>query len=161
MRYGTLVIQIAFSGIFSALAIILGLFARFDLFGGHIYLIGIILFLIPIVLRLPFSILVTTISILITDWYSGWIGFTWISIIAYISSISIIHAFKFFKTKILYILFTLIAALVLIMIFYALESIVINASMATNDLIATSIQMAIVLPSVWILYLPIRLLKII
>ena len=161
MRYGGLIIQIAFSGVFSALAIVLGFFAKFDLFGGHIYLIGIALFLAPIVLKLPFSIIVTSISILIVDWYSGWIAYTWISIIAYVSAIAIINVFKLFKTKILYIVFTLIGSIIIIMAFYALESIVFEKSQVINDLIATSIQMAIVLLTVWILYLPIRLLKII
>jgi len=64
--------QIVYTGVLTAIAIIIGVFVHFPLFGGYVYLIGIVTFLFPIFLRLDFALIGTISSVVIADVASGY-----------------------------------------------------------------------------------------
>lgn len=149
------------AAVMSALAILLGIFGTFTVGGSGVYLIGIVLFLMPLVLRLPALIISTVISIVISDLMTGYIGYTWISCIAYVSAVLIIWALNIFiKLKIIYIISTLLAAIVVVCIFYFLSLAIPAFSHARiiKDLIGTIIEVSIAFAVSNILYLPFKLI---
>jgi len=54
------------------MAIIVGVFVQFPLFGGNVYLIGIVTFLIPLVLRIDFALITTVAAVAIADVVTGY-----------------------------------------------------------------------------------------
>ncbi|TCG11732.1 hypothetical protein [Mycoplasma marinum] len=148
--------QIAISGLMVGVAVIVGFFGYFPLAGGNVYLLAAVIFLFPLVLKLPYAILSTISAVIMVDSLTGYIAFTWISIIAYVGAILIIWTMGLLKIKIIFLLSTLVASAYLIFIFLSLEWIIFGKSYALKDAIATTIQMSIVLPIVYIFYIPIK-----
>ena len=81
--------QITLSGFMCGLGIILGIYGTFNLGGGGVYLIAIVIFLMPLVLKLPALVLSTIITIITADAVTGYLAYTWISCIAYLSAVLI------------------------------------------------------------------------
>ena len=147
------------SGLLVGLGIILGTFATLHIFGGAVYLIGIVAFLMPIILRLKFSIISVLVTVAITDLINGYIIYVWISLIAYGVATIIIWMFSKLRLKILFIPGLLLAAISIVGIYFFMELITIDMAMAIKDMFANLIQFAIVIPIVSLLYTPILLLK--
>ena len=159
MKHKSIVKDITLTGILTALAIVVGLFAHFPLFGSHVYLVGIVVLLMPLVLRLPFAIIGGILSVILTDLYTGWIAYTWISVIAYMAGIIIIYLFvKLFKIKLMFLLGLLLGSVAITLIYFVLIYVVIDQAAAYDGLIANGIQFAIVIPSCALLYLPVRII---
>ncbi len=152
------ILQITISGMLTAIAVLIGIYGHFTIGGGGVYLLAAIVFLFPLLLRLPFVILTTVISCIITDWATGWIAFTWITLIAYGGAVIIIWAFNLNNKRYSYFLGTFLGASYLIVVYLVIEMVVpaYGVSLALKDAIATTIQMAICVPIVWVLYLPIQ-----
>ena len=159
MKHKSLVYEITLSGLLVAIGIVLGVFATFNIFGGAIYLVGIVAFLMPIILRLRFSIIAVLITITITDLIHGYIIYVWISLIAYGVATIIIWMFSKLRLKILFMPGLLLASVSVISIYFFLEVLVFDRAMAIKDLYANLVQFAIVIPCVSLLYTPILLLK--
>ncbi|MCR8613264.1 MAG: hypothetical protein NC236_02165 [Mycoplasma sp.] len=158
MKTKRLIKQIVLSGIMTALAVIVGMFAHFYFLGGQVFLVAIIIFLMPLLFKLNFLIINTVISVVLVDLLNNWITYTWISIIAYLIAVLTIWTCKHFKLKIFYMVGTLTAAGLVVLIYYLLEKKVFGEALAIDDLYATSLEMAITLPVVWILYFPIKII---
>lgn len=158
MKYKNIIYEITLSGLLMALAIALS-FATFKIGGGGVYLIGIAVFVMPLMLRLPFAFISGIASVVIADALSGYIMYTWISVIAYGSAIIIIWLSKLLKFKFIYIIGLLIASFVIVLIYYLLDLVMWDQSYATADAIATLIQFAIVVPIVSIIYQPLKLIS--
>lgn len=151
--------QIAMSGILVALAVIMS-FAHFTIGGGNVYLIGIVVFLMPLCLRFPYMLISAISSVVICDLITGWIAFTWISIIAYGGAVIIIWASTKLRFGFIFIGGLIIGSIYAVTIYYLLESSIdsIGHSIAVKDAIATSIQFAIVIPITSLLYFPLKLI---
>ena len=154
-----IVLQIALSGILTGLAILIGFFGNFRVFGGDLNLIGIVIFIMPFFLKIQYSVISTGIAVVITDLLNGWIAFFWISMIAYIGAVVIISLFKFIKLKIVYFILISIAAIYIIGIYYFLENYSISNSFAVKDLVSTSIEVGITWTISMIIYLPIKIVS--
>lgn len=150
--------EISLSGMLMALAIALS-FATFKIGAGSVYLVGVAIFVMPLMLRLPFALITGITSVVIADALTGWIMFTWISVVAYGSAIVIIWLSKLLKFKLFYILGLIVASLVAVLIYYLLEMIAFDKAIATADAIATLIQFAIVVPMVSLLYQPLKMVS--
>ncbi|NQZ29062.1 MAG: hypothetical protein HRT98_01620 [Mycoplasmatales bacterium] len=150
------ILQITISGMLVGLAILVGVYGHFQLSGGGVYLLAAIVFIFPLLLRLPFVILTTTISCIVTDWATGYIAFSWITLIAYIGAVMIIWLFQLTKNKFIFFISVLIASVYVILVYLLLEIIVFDKALAYKDAIATTVQMAICLPIIFILYFPIK-----
>lgn len=157
MKYKNVIQEITLSGVLMALAIALS-FANFKVGGGSVYLVGIAIFVMPLVLRLPFALITGIASVVIADALSGWIAFTWISVIAYGLAILVIWLFKLLKFKFIFILGLLIASGLAIAVYFFIEWKVFDLALASSDAIATTIQFAIVVPIVSLLYWPLKTL---
>ena len=155
---GQLIKQICKSGVLISLAIVLGVFANFHFFGGHIFLVGGIIFLFPLFLKIPFAFLSTIISVTLVDLFSNSSQYIWISIIAYGVSIVVISLFSFLKFKLFYLAGVILASLLNVGIFYLLERVAFDSALATSHLIPNLIQFAFVLGIVFVAYFPLKLL---
>lgn len=148
--------QISLSGILLALAVVLS-FATFNMGGSKIYLVGIAIFLMPLCLKFPYMIITTLTSILIADTINGWLAYTWISMIAYGGAVVIIWLSKLLKLGIFYMASLVIASAFIIFIYYVLDMQMFGKSWAIKDVVATSIQFAIVVPVVSLMYYPFKI----
>lgn len=152
--------QIALTGILVALAIIVGAFAHFPLFGSQVYLVGIIIFLMPIVLRMPLAILGAIISVVLTDLITGWVAYTWISIIGYTLATVVLRLASLMKFKFTYMPALIFASGIVITTYYVFTFLAIDKSLADKETLTNLVQFAIIIPVVAILYTPIRLISI-
>ena len=159
MRHKIFIQQISLTGIISALGVILGIISNFPLLGGRVYLVGSIIFIMPLILRFYFMVIGTFIIILLTDFFSGWLAYTWISMLAYLSSIIIIWLFLKKKNKYWFTFSLFIGSITNIFIYFVFEYIVFDQAQAISDLISTSIQFLIVIPISLFLYYPIQKIK--
>ena len=159
MKHKSIIYEMTLSGLLVGLGIILGTFATLHIFGGAVYLIGIVAFLMPIILRLKFSIISVLVTVAITDLINGYIIYVWISLIAYGVATIIIWLFSKLRVKKLFIPGLLLAAISIVGIYFFMELITIDMAMAIKDMFANLIQFAIVIPIVSLLYTPILLLK--
>lgn len=151
--------QIVLTGIFTAAAILIGSFVHFPIFGSNVYLIGAVIFLMPIVLKMPFAIIGASISVVLSDLTTGWIAYTWISIIAYVGGVIIIKLFSYLHFKFIYVIGVLVASLFAIATYFITMNIF-DKAQAFSELWTDLIQFAIVLPIVIILYRPIKIISI-
>ena len=151
--------QICKSGVLTALAIVFGTFIHFPLLGGHIFLVGAIVFIFPMFLKWPFSLLSAIISVSLVDVFSGWSNYFWISAIAYGVSVIIIELFTLLKWKIFYLLGVLTASFLNVGIYYLLEQIVFGKELAIQHIVVNIIQFAIVFGIVSLVYFPLKLLS--
>ena len=158
MKIG-LIKQITLSGMFLGLAIIVGAFGNFNIFGGSLNIIGIVIFVLPFFLKIQFSVITTALSVSIVDVIHSWGFATYISIIAYVGALLIMYLSKIIKLKIMYFVFLLISALWVIFIYYILERLVIGQDFAIKDIISTSIEMGAVVVSCLFLYIPMRIIS--
>lgn len=147
--------QISLSGILLALATVLS-FATFNFGGGYVYLIGIAIFLMPLCLKFPYMLMTAITAVTISDAINGWIINCWISMIAYGGAVVIIWLTKQLKLSIFYIVGLFVAAGFVIATYYFLELAMWGKAFAIKDVIATSIQFAIVVPTVSLLYIPFK-----
>ena len=158
MRNNISIKQIATSGVLVGLAVLLGAFARFPLFGGNVYLVGVIIFLMPLMLKYAYALASTLIAIVLTDLIGGWIAFTWISMLAYGTAVSIIYIFSVAKSKFIFIPGLIFGSMAAIAIYYFMELAVFDHAIAISDLYTTSIQFAIIIPIVALVYTPIKII---
>ena len=159
--YRVSIYQLSLGGIMTAIATLLGIFGTFTIGGSGVYLISIVLFLMPLVLRLPMLIFSTIISVVLSDLFTGYIGYTWISCMAYLSAVLIIWLLNSLITlKITYLISTFVASLLVVAIFYLLSLgiPVFNHAQIINNTIATSIEVLIAFVVTNILYLPFKLI---
>ncbi|MCP4337154.1 MAG: hypothetical protein GY679_04900 [Mycoplasma sp.] len=149
--YGQNIEQIARASIITALAIMAGM-TGFIKTGVSIYLTAAPLFLSTLLLKTNYSLLSTIISILIVDCITGWIGYTWISLIGYISGLIIVWLFSN-RNKAFYMLGVTLGSLALLSI-YTLLWWFINKDPGTALVLlgGTSIQMSFVWVFIFILY---------
>lgn len=159
MKHRATIQQMTLTGVLTAIAVIVGAFAHFPLFGGQVYLVGAIVFLMPLILKLRYALIGTLVSVLLTDLITGWIQFTWISLIAYGVGTVIIFLFSIPKMKLLFIPGLIIASLTIAAIYFLLELSVFDKGLASSDFIASLVQFAIILPIVGILYTPVKLIS--
>lgn len=157
MKYKSPIIQISLTGVLTALAILMGAFAYFPWFGG-VYLVGAIVFLMPLILKFWYSLIGTLLSVFFTDLITGWIQYTWISLIAYSVGIIIIFIFSIPKIKLLFIPGLFIASLVITGIYFVLLWVMKDRAYAIFSSWGTMLQFAIVIPLTSLLYLPIKIL---
>lgn len=150
--------QITLSGCLSAIAIVVGIFLHFNIFGGNLYVIGIIIFLFPLLLRIDFVIISSIISVSITDIFTGFGQYTWISILAYGFGVIIIWLFSKLRFKLAYMLGVLLAGIFIIVAYFFLELIVFDLSIALRDLATTSLEILISLSVVSFLYHPTKII---
>jgi hypothetical protein len=66
-----IVFQIALSGILTGVAIMVGFFGNFHVFGGDLNLVAIVIFIMPFFLKMRFPVLSTGISVVIVDLMNG------------------------------------------------------------------------------------------
>ncbi len=151
-----IILQITISGLLVALAILIGIYGNFKIGGGGVYLLASIVFLFPLLLKFPYILLSTMSSCIMTDWLTGWIAFSWITLIAYTGAVTIIWLFQLTKFKIAYFLGVFLGSVFLVMTYLLLEMTVFDVSIALKDAISTTIQMLICIPILWILYFPIK-----
>ncbi|WKX02805.1 hypothetical protein [Candidatus Mycoplasma mahonii] len=149
--------QITLSGLLIGLAIIIGLFLHFPLFGGQVYLIGIIIFVMPLFLRIDMLIISAISSVVLVDVISGFGQYSWMSAIAYGLAIIPIWLMLKLQFKIFYFISLIISSLIIIATYYFLERITFGSALAFKDFLATSLQMAIVVPIVIMLYWPLKM----
>lgn len=71
MKFKNEIKHIVLSGVLLGLAIIIGVFAHFPLFGGTVYLIGAIVFVLPLVLPFGYAIITGVIAVALSDVFSG------------------------------------------------------------------------------------------
>lgn len=157
MKFKNEIKHIVLSGVLLGLAIIIGVFAHFPLFGGTVYLIGAIVFVLPLVLPFGYAIITGVIAVALSDVFSGWAAYCWISIIAYGLAITIIWLFTRINLKITFLIGMVFAALEILVAYFFLEWIVFDKALAFSDLAATAIEMIIVIPIASMLYFPLRL----
>lgn len=150
--------QITISGVLTAIAILMGIFLHFPIFGGELYLIGIATFLFPLFLRLDFAIITTTISVVIADVLTGYGHYSWMSFLAYGAATIILWVFSRLKFKFVYMLGAFVAALAIIAIYFWLEYLTFDLSFALKDLASTSLEMSIVLITTSLLYFPAKII---
>ena len=154
-----IIMQMTLSGCLVALAIIFGMFLHFPILGGHLYLIGIIIFLFPLFLNLFFTLLSTIIAVTINDIFTGLPQYVWISILAYTIAIIIIWVFAKFKFKFTYIIGTTLGGIWIIASYFLLEWSTFGLSVAFKDLLATSLEILIVWFITSIIYYPTKILS--
>ena len=154
-----IVFQIALSGVLTGLAIMVGFFGNFHIFGGDLNLVAVVIFIMPFFLKMQFSMLSAGISVVIVDLMNGWISNSWISLIAYVGAVAIISLFRFIKIKIIYFILVIAASLFIIGTYYFLESQVFSSSYAFKDLIPTSIEVSIATAVSMIIYLPLKIVS--
>ncbi|MCK5806862.1 MAG: hypothetical protein KAG91_00530 [Mycoplasmataceae bacterium] len=159
MKHKSIVYEITLSGFLVSIGIIIGAFATFHIFGGAIYLVGIVAFLMPIILRFRFSIISVLITVIITDLINGYIIYVWITLIAYTVSTIIIWMFSKLRLKLLFIPGLILASISVISVYFFMEALVFDRAMAIKDMYANLVQFAIIIPVVSLLYTPILLLK--
>lgn len=159
MKHNPVIKHIALSGVLTALGIVLGLFAKFPLFGSNVYLVGIVVFLAPLILPFSFSFFTGTIIVILTDIFSGWGAYCWISFIAYGLGIMIVWLFSKMKLKTFFLLGLIMASAATTLIYFILSFVIWDLSRAISDLAATSIQFLIVVPVISMLFWPIKLIK--
>lgn len=147
--------QITATGLLVAVAVLFSLFT-FRIGNGSVYLVGIPIFLMPILLRWTFALMGATISVVLADLITGYIVSTWISVIAYGIAIVILALHKIFRSKWYFYIFLVIAAGVIVAVYFFLEYATLGLDLAIEDAIATAIQMSIVVAVVSLLYLPMR-----
>lgn len=152
MKKNNVVHQISIAGMLCALGILLGSFGAIKILGGSIYLCAIPIFLTPMFLRIEFSLMTTLATILMVDLISGWIAFTWISLVAYMGSVLIINFYPNNKKQINYYASIMIACAYAIVVYFFLEWIAFDFAYALKDLVYTSIQFAICIPVIILLY---------
>ena len=149
------------AGLLVAIASIVGMVAKFPLFGGNVYLVGLIIFMMPILLRIDFAIISMAVSVVITDLMAGWIYNTWISIIAYLAAVIIIWGFN--KIPILNWVALpvgfVVASGATIIIYFVMEYAFIDKSIAFSDTLATLVQFAIIIPALIIVHRPLKMLS--
>ncbi|TCG11207.1 hypothetical protein [Mycoplasma todarodis] len=152
------ILQITISGMLVALAVLVGVYGHFTLGGGGVYLLAAVVFLFPLFLRLPFVVLTTAISCVVTDWATGWIAFTWITLIAYGGAVMVVWLFQLTNKRYSYFIGTLLGSVYLVLVYMLIEMVVpaYGVALALKDAIATTVQMAICVPIVWILYFPMK-----
>lgn len=143
-----------------ALALSLSFIPPIHVFGGAIYFVGIVTLAMPLLLRINFALVTGTASVVIADLISGWIMFTWISIIAYGVAIVLIWCFLQIKSHWIFILGLIFASVWIIITYIFLEWIVFGESIALGDGIATTIQMSIIAPIEATIYFAIKRTKI-
>lgn len=157
MKFKNEIYYIALSGVLLGLALIVGFFAQFPLFGGHVYLVGAVVLIMPLVLPFRYSFISGVLAVILTDVYSGWAMYCWISMIAYGVALCVMWFFSKSNSKWIFIIGLLISAAMIIWIYFVLEWGVFDKSIAISDVIATSIELAIAVPIAATLYHPIRL----
>lgn len=156
MKFKNEVYHIALSGILLGLALVVGFFAHFPLFGGNVYLVGAVVFVMPLALPFRYSFITATLAVILTDIYTGWAAYCWISFIAYGLATCVIWFFSKSKAKWVYIIGLLLGALVIVWSYFILEWLMFDKSIAINDAAATAIELAIALPITIALYYPIK-----
>ena len=157
MKHNNAIYHIAQTGTLVSLGLILGFFAHFPLFGSNVYLVGIVVFLMPLVLPISYSLIGGILIVILADVFAGWGANSWISALAYGSGIIILWFFSKFKFKIFYILGLLLASIATTAIYFFLSWMQWDLTIALQDLAATAIQFLIVIPVVYLLYWPIKL----
>lgn len=154
-----IVFNIVVSGFLTALAVLLGTFAWFPLFGGSVYLVGIVIFAMPLFLPFTYMLMSGTISVLLVDVFTGWVQYSWISILAYGAALIIIWTFVKLRLALFYFVGLFIAMLVAVTIYYFLIKVTIDNAYAISTIIATSIQFTIIFPISILLYYPFKIIQ--
>lgn len=129
-----------------ALALSLSFIPPIHIFGGAVYFVGIVTLAMPLLLRIKFALITGITSVVLADLISGWIMFTWISMIAYGISIILIWCFLQMKSSWLFVCGLVFASVWIIITYIFLEWLVFGQSVALGDGIATTIQMCIIAP---------------
>ena len=156
--------QISLAGVLSALGIILGLTGMITIFGTNIYLCGIVIFLMPFILKLPYAIISSSIVIVFSDLITGWIHWTWISLLAYLIPVLIIglilnyKKFKKFVFKYTYIYFgiLMISGLYATMIFFTMSLLVFDYSYALSSIVGNVVQYTIVAIATYLVFIGLK-----
>lgn len=159
MNHNNTIQQITLTGVLTALAVLIGAFAHFPLFGQQVYLVGAIVFMMPVALKFRYSLIGVITSIVLTDLITGWIQYTWISIIAYVIATIIIWVFSLIKLKMVFIPGLVIGSVAAIAIYFFLELSVLDKGIAIDGLLTNLVQFAIVIPLASLIYLPVKLIS--
>ena len=141
------------------LAIILGFIGKFYLAGGFISLVGIVIFIMPLFLKPAYLLITVPTTVVIVDAISGFLSESWISVIAYTTAVLIIMLTKIFKFKVLYMVGVLIGGAVIIVGYYLGETILYDHAYAKTSLIPNLIEFGIVIPVVWMIYFPMKIVS--
>ena len=156
--------QISLAGVLSALGIILGLTGMITIFGSNIYLCGIVIFLTPFVLKMPYALISSSVIIVMSDLITGWIAWTWISLLAYLVPVLLIGLlFHFKKSKEFisknsptYFGILMISGAYAILIFFVMSLVVFDYSYAFSSIIGNVVQYTIVAISTYLVYIAIK-----
>ena len=156
--------QISLAGVLSALGIILGLTGMITILGANIYLCGIVIFLTPFILKLPYAIISSSIIIVFSDLITGWIAWTWISLLAYLIPVLIVGLLlnsKRAKDFILkntptYFGILMVSGAYAIIIFFVMSIVAFDYSYAFSSIVGNVIQYTIVAIATYLVFIGLK-----
>jgi uncharacterized membrane protein len=159
MRYQNKILEICWAGLLCGLTILLPRIAYFKIGGSGVYLCAAVIFLYPLFLKFKLGFITTLTSVILVDLVTGYIAFTWITIVAYGGSIIIVYLFYYFNNWYFYFFGLLIAFGFSIFAYFFLSWIIIGEAKAINDLVATLIQSGVCFIVICVIYPMIKVLK--